>query len=181
LIIDLHIHIFTIKHCRFIDINSTAIIRTFVHKAEALSAQSLVAVIDNTSFVMFENAISVLLIENTLVILGGTVVFTKIVNHVTIVHLVVNSYIIISDHVAFSLNRARYCIIMLSFIELTEPANLDIIANNFLVVFYAANDLNKSKFTCLYSTMIRETQPVSRKVRCKTIPYQLYSRITLVM
>jgi len=109
LIIDLHIHI---KYCRFIDINSTAIIRTFVHKAEALSVQSLVAIIHNTSFAMLENAISVLLIENTLLILGGPVVFTKIVDHVTIVHLVVNSYIIISDHLAFSFNRACYCIIM---------------------------------------------------------------------
>ena len=139
---------FLLRRCRFtnIHVNSSAIIRTHVHKAVPNTV--LVVTIHNTSFSMLEDAERVLWVENTNLILVGPVIFTKIVNHVAIIHSV-NSLIDITNHITFSLNQADYCIV-LEYIVLEEQTKLDIIANNFSVVFYAANDRDKYGILCLF-------------------------------
>ena len=136
----------SIMHCRFTNINSSVIIRTYV--SIALPYPALVVNIFNTSFSMLKDAHSVLWVESTKLMLIGPVIFTKIVNHVAIIHSV-NNKIFLSNHTTFSLNQANYCIV-LEYITLAQQTKLDIIANNFSIVFYAANDHDKFSFVCLF-------------------------------
>ena len=134
--------------CIFSNINSTSIIRTYSYQAglqDTYHAKLLLLIIDNSSFVMLKDAVSVLLIENTQLILLGPVVFTKITNCVAIIHSV-NSYLVIRDHITISLNQAHFCLIF-HYIQLKEQAKLDIIANNFSVVFYVDNEFDS---LCLF-------------------------------
>ena len=92
---------------------------------------------------------SVLWVKNTHVILMESVIFTKITNHTATI-LSVDSIIHITDHITFSLNQAKYCIVMEYILLGEQNVKLDIIANNFSVVFYAANFDDKNSFLCLF-------------------------------
>jgi len=136
----------SIMHCRFDNINSSVVIRTSVEKAVPTAV--LIVNIHNTSFSMFNDALFVLGVESTRLVLIGPVIFTKIVNRLAIVHLI-NSDITINDHIMFLKNQAKYCI-ALEYVTLREQTKLDIISNNFSTVFYANNNHDKFSFLCLF-------------------------------
>ena len=98
---------------------------------------------------MLKDATSAFWVENTGLYLTGPVIFTKIVNHVAIIYSI-SSKIHISDQITFSLNQANYSFEM-EYIVLSGPnAKLFLIANNFSVVFHAANYHDKYSILCLF-------------------------------
>ena len=157
---------FYIRQCRFTSINSTVIIRAYAHGAALLPTSGhLTTFISNTTFSMLKDADFVLLIKTSFLMLIGPVVFTKIVNHGAIIHLV-KGLIVIQNHITFSLNQASYCLVV-DHIKIDEPARLDIIANNFSVVIYADNDRDKIRYRCLfqYHMLATTTSKTQNQVR----------------
>ena len=96
---------------------------------------------------MLKDANFVMLIETSLMLIGP-VVFTKIIHHGAIVHLV-KGLIVIQNHITFSLNQASYRLVV-DHIKIDEPARLDII--NSSVVIYADNDQNNNiiRYWCFF-------------------------------
>ena len=136
----------SIINCRFDNINSSTAIRAYAKKAVPQAV--LVVNIQNTSFSMFNDAIFVIGVESAKLLLIGPVIFTKIANRLAIIHLI-NSEIIMDNHITFLKNQAKYCIV-LKYVTLIQQSKLDIIANNFSMVFYANNNRDKFSFLCLF-------------------------------
>jgi len=145
-------HIFMV-HCRFSNINSSVIIRTFAQKA--VSDPTLLLNIRNTSFLLHKDATCVLWVENTNLLLMGPVIFTKIKHHVAII-ISAKSKIEVSDGIiTFSLNQADYCIVIEYIVLGGLNSKLAIIANNFSVVFYANNYHDRNSVLCLFQYEMR--------------------------
>jgi len=142
----LRLSVIFVMHCRFTNINSSSIIKTKVNKA--VTNIVLTVNIHNTSFLMLKDAGTVISVESTCLMLIGPVIFSKIVNHIAIIHLA-NGKLQIHDYIMFSQNKANYCMV-LSYIMLLEKAKLVIMENDFSVVFYVANDHDKYSFLCLF-------------------------------
>jgi len=88
----------------------------------------------NTSFSFLNITDVVFWLECTYLKLGPAI-FTRI-QSVAVIYLLTSTIEIDSD-VIFTYNHGNYCIIM-QYVILQEHSRLDVIANNFSVVFYAA-------------------------------------------
>ena len=119
-------------------LKSTLIARSFHFR------RYLVVSTQNTSFSMLRNAVAVIWLEGTELFLKGPVVFTKINSNVAIIHAV-KSFIILSNHITFTLNKANYCMVV-TYVTLEEDTKMDIIANHFLIVFYTAKGVDMCLF-----------------------------------
>lgn len=76
--------------CRFIDINSSAVIRTKLQSATPDFA--LFMIIQNTSFTVLKDADAILQLQGTEILLEGPVIFTRI-NCVAIIYLTTSIYL----------------------------------------------------------------------------------------
>ena len=148
--------IVTLLQCRFDRISTHSILRTYLKVQPSSWRRTLTVLIHNTSFSMLSNVIGVLWLEGIFLILEGSVTFTNVVSDVAVIYTVMSD-IILSNHITFSFNQARYCIVIDDWIALLEYTKLDIIANNVSVIFYKDIELegclNNMKCLFQYSSM----------------------------
>ena len=130
-------------HCRFSNINASAILRTQLQGATSKTTVLLMFV-QNTSFSMIKVTDSVLWLEGTYLKLGP-VMFTKYqVAKLLSIQLQVQFKLKTILHFHIIKQITSECIILL------EQSKLEIVANNFSVLFYAANGYDKYNIMCLF-------------------------------
>ena len=133
----IHASAISIHRCSFNGINSKLIFLT----TDDLTLQNnlrkfqFILQIENSSFANLKSGQpGVIYMESTYLILKGPVTFTKIVSDGGILSTI-DSEIFFSNHIIFSLSQAQYCILNY-IIVMNNNTKLDIIANNYSVIFY---------------------------------------------
>ena len=144
---------FSMFECTFYDINSTSILQVYKIWGSLILAfvPALSVLVENTMFSVLNNTVGVIWTEGTILHLLGPTVFTKVSSDGAIINVGTNT-VNFGGEILFSLNQATYCIVANTII-VQEYTKLDIIANNFSVMFYAENEPEKyqiNELLCLF-------------------------------